>query len=188
MDIDIDFLDRNTALAVLDHIKASRIDNDQLVPHNTGVYFHNIPHNPVTNLSTIDYKTAESRGYFKIDFLNIHAYKGVRDEDHLIQLMNMEPVWELLEEEYIVNQLFHLSQYGIILRVMKPKSVEQLAAVLAMIRPGKKHLIGKPWELVMKEIWVPCQNEEYNFKKGHGISYALVIVIQLNLMIDQINN
>ena len=188
MDIDIDFYDRNSALAVLDHIIATRKDEDRLVPHNTGVYFHNIPHDPITNLSTIDYKTGEERGYFKIDFLNIHAYKGVRDEDHLVELMNTEPIWELLEEERIVNQLFHLSKYGVILRSMKPRTVEQLGAVLGMIRPGKKHLIGKPWNKVMEEIWIDNDHEEYIFRKSHAISYALVIIVQLNLLVELSNS
>ena len=39
--------------------------------HNTGVYYTKIPVNPETGTSTIDYKMAEERGYFKLDLLNV---------------------------------------------------------------------------------------------------------------------
>ena len=79
-DIDIDFVDRNKVLEIIKHVPAS-IDGNK--KHNTGVYVQPIPVNPLTGLATIDYKTAEDRGYFKIDFLNVSAYQGVRSEDHL---------------------------------------------------------------------------------------------------------
>ncbi len=76
-DIDIDFADRDLALSRIKHIRASRLDRNDTVPHNTGIYLQSIPVNPITNLSTIDYKTAEDRGYFKLDFLNVSIYKDV---------------------------------------------------------------------------------------------------------------
>jgi hypothetical protein len=87
MDIDIDFLDREQALRLFKHVRASRIDDNTLVKHNTGVYLHEVPVNAVENLCAVPYEEAEERNYFKIDFLNVGIYKGVRDETHLIQLM-----------------------------------------------------------------------------------------------------
>lgn len=188
MDIDIDFKSRTDALNLFKHRVAVRDNNGELVKHNTGVYFHDIPYNPITNCATIDYKTGEQRGYFKIDFLNIHAYEHVRDEEHLIKLLNQEPIWELLAEETIVKQLFHISQYGVILRTMKPRSIEQLAAVLAMIRPGKKHLIGQPWSTVINEIWHHDNHDGYVFRKSHAIAYAMVVVVQLNALVEHLTN
>ena len=187
MDIDIDFADREKALKVLQHIRASRLDNDKIVPHNTGIYLHNIPHDPITNLSNIDYKTAEERGYFKIDFLNVNVYNGVKDEVHLISLMEIEPLWDLLEQDDFANLLFHLNGHSNILRIMKPKSVLELAAVLAMIRPAKRHLIGKSWQEVFDEIWTKPDNGEYYFKKSHAVSYAMAIVVQMNLICESIS-
>jgi hypothetical protein len=191
-DIDIDFPDRSRALELLKHIKATRsvkLETGQLelLPHNTGVYFHSIPHDPVTNLATIDYKEADSRGYFKIDFLNAGVYNGVKNESHLIELMNQEPLWDLLEQDDFVNLLFHVNGHGYILRQMKPTSVEQLAAVLALIRPAKKHLIGKPWAEVMSEVWVKPETDEYYFKKSHATAYAMAIVVQMNLVCEQLS-
>lgn len=185
-DIDIDFFDRNKALSLFEHRVASRDDNGTLKPHNTGIYVTEIPKD-IDNLSTIDYKTAEQRGYFKIDFLNVGAYKDIRNEQHLIELMNTEPLWDLLEQDDFVNLLFHINSHGNILRQMKPRTVEELAAVLAVIRPAKRHLIGKSWEEVLKEVWVRPENDDYFFKKSHAIAYAQVIVVQMNLICEKLS-
>ena len=86
-DIDIDFADREQALAVVKHVTASIKDKSNFKKHNTGIYCTSIPYNPFTNQSTIDYKEAEDRGYFKIDLLNVSIYKDVKNEEHLVQLM-----------------------------------------------------------------------------------------------------
>ena len=70
-DIDIDFFDRQQALEHFTHIRASRLDKENLVPHNTGIYVTAIPHNPVTKLSNIEYTQAEDLGYFKLSLIHI---------------------------------------------------------------------------------------------------------------------
>lgn len=186
-DIDIDFVDRNEILQLLDHIPASRLDSGKIVKHNTGVYLHRVPVDPVSGLCKIDYEQAEEQGYFKIDFLNVNIYKGIRDEDHLVQLMNTTPLWDLLEQDDFVNLLFHVNGHGDILRTMKPSNIEQLAAVLAIIRPAKRYLIGKSWEEVMIEVWQKPENDDYFFKKSHATAYAIAIVVQMNLICEQIS-
>ena len=187
-DIDIDFADRTKALAMFEHVRASREEDGHLVPHNTGVYFHTVPVNARSNLCAIPYNEAEEQGYFKIDFLNVSLYKDIKDEAHLVHLMNQEPLWDLLQQDDFVNLLFHVNGHGSILRKVKPKSVEQLAAVLAMIRPAKRYLIGKPWAQVEAEIWEkPRHKHEYFFKKAHAIAYAVAIVVQMNLICEQIS-
>ena len=184
-DIDIDFLDRTEALKLFNHIGASRVEEGKLVKHNTGVYFHEVPVNAVAGLCAVPYNQAEEQGYFKIDFLNAGVYKGVRDEAHLIKLMETEPLWDLLEQDDFVNLLFHVNGYGSILREMKPKSVEELAAVLAVIRPAKKHLIGKDWETIKREVWLKPESNDYYFKKSHATAYAMAVVVQMNLICEQ---
>ena len=186
-DIDIDFADRTKVLEIIKNIPASMEANGVSKKHNTGVYCHSIPYNPLTGMSTIEYKEAESRGYFKIDFLNVGIYNGVKNEEHLIQLMNTEPLWDLLEQDDFVNLLFHVNGHGSILREMKPRTIEQLAAVLAVIRPAKRYLIGKDWEIVTKEVWVKPESDEYFFKKAHAVAYAHAIVVQMNLICEQIS-
>lgn len=188
-DIDIDFADRKLALAQFKHIIASRTTDTGLVVHNSGVYVHQIPHDPLANLSTIDYKDAEDRGYFKLDFLNVHVYNGVKDNDHLLKLMEIEPIWELLLQDDFTNLLFHLNGHGDILRQTQPTSVVQLAAVLSMIRPAKRYLIGKDWNTVMNEIWnEPIVSQGYFFKRSHSHSYAMAIVVHMNLLCEQIES
>ena len=155
--------------------------------HNTGVYCHSIPLNPLLGAASIDYKTAETRGYFKLDFLNVNIYKDVRDEGHLLKLINTEPIWELLLQDEFVDLLFHINGYGHVLRTMKPANIEQLAAILAILRPAKKHLIGKDWDTVMKEVWIKPEGDEYYFKKAHSISYSIAIVVQMNLICEGLN-
>ena len=184
-DIDIDFADRTRALNILKHIDA-RIGTFK--KHNTGVYCTSIPYNPIDQISTLDYNEAEERGYFKIDFLNVSVYEGVKDKAHLTKLLETEPLWDLLLEDDFVNNLFHVNGHGSILRQMRPTSIEQLAAVLAMIRPAKRYLIGKDWTMVMTEIWTRPENDEYFFKKAHAIAYAHVIVVQMNLICENLTN
>lgn len=188
MDVDIDFADRSIALRKFKHVIAGINDNSTFKKHNTGVYCTSIPHDPITGISTIDYKTAEDRGYFKIDFLNVSVYDGVKSKEHLTQLLETEPLWDLLLEDDFVNNLFHVNGHGSILRQMKPGSIEQLAAVLAMIRPAKRYLIGKDWTTVMNEVWMKPKNDEYYFKKAHAIAYAAAIVVQMNLICENLTN
>ena len=186
-DIDIDFIDREQALKLFKHTVASRDDNGRLVKHNTGVYLHEVPVDAVTSLCSIPYEQAEEQEFFKIDFLNVSIYKGVRDEAHLKQLMEIEPLWDLLVQDEFVDLLFHLNGHGAILRKTCPTSVEELAAVLAMIRPAKRNLIGKFWPEIMKEVWTKPKTDEYYFKKSHATAYAMAIVVQMNLICESIS-
>jgi len=183
-DIDIDFADRTQALDIIKHVPAVMAAGKK---HNTGVYCHQIPVNPLTGLSSIEYQQAEARGYFKIDFLNVSIYSGVRNEEHLVHLMETEPLWDLLLDDGFVNNLFHVNGHGSILKQMEPKSIEQLAAVLAIIRPAKRYLIGKDWTTVMNEVCIRPTTDEYFFKKAHAIAYAHAIVVQMNLICEQIS-
>lgn len=186
-DIDIDFADRDKALSNIQHIPAGMIQNGKLKKHNVGVYFHEIPTDPETGVASIPYDIAESRGYFKVDFLNVGIYEGVRDEQHLIELTNKEPIWEMLEDHNIVSGLFQISGHFELVNLLKPKSIEQLAMTIALIRPGKKHLIGKSWDEIEKEIWVKPDDDSYYFKKSHAFSYALALIVQMNLLVESVS-
>jgi len=190
-DIDIDFKDRDAALKCLSHTPATIIKDRKLTKHNTGVYFNTIPSDPLTGYAAIDYKEAENRGYTKIDFLNLGIYEGINDEAHLDKLLAEEPYWDLLLDKAIVTgeatgqPLFQLHDQFDTVKKMKPISVLQLAMVLAMVRPSKRFLIGKEWNEIEKEIWVPPEDDGYYFKKSHAVSYAHLVVIQLNLLVEK---
>lgn len=186
-DIDIDFANRSKILDVIEHVPATLETGKK---HNTGVYCHAIPVNPLTGLSNIDYKEAEERGYFKIDFLNVNAYEGVRSEDHLVQLLAAEPLWDLLEDPAVCDQMFHINGYHQLIAKLKPRSIEELAMFLALLRPGKKHLIPvcekEGFEGIEQEIWTKT-DDAYFFKKAHAVAYAHVIIVQLNLLCESVS-
>ena len=184
-DIDIDFADRNLILDKIEH-RVAKLDTGK--KHNTGVYVTECPHNPIDNLSTIEHKTAEERGYFKLDFLNVSIYKDVKDETHLTQLMEREPQWQLLEHDDFNNLVFHVGGHGDILRKLQPTSVEQLAAVLAIIRPAKRHLANETWQTIFEEVWKKPTNGDYFFKKAHAFAYAMSVIVHMNLLCEQFNS
>ena len=186
-DIDLDFPDRTKILDLIKHVPAAIETNGIFKKHNTGVYCTSIPVNPLTGTASIDYKEAEERNYFKIDFLNVSIYNGIKDEAHLIRLMETEPLWDLLQNDSFTNLLFHISGYGDLLRKQKPKSIEDLAVCLALIRPGKRHLQDGTKKSIMDSIWEKPTNGEYHFKKSHAHSYAVAIVVHMNLICEQIS-
>ena len=183
-DIDIDFADRDIILSQLEH-RVAKLNTGK--KHNTGVYATEIPHNPIDNLATVEHKTADERGYFKLDFLNVSIYKDVKDEEHLKQLMEREPIWQLLEHEDFSDKVFHLNGHSALLKQLKPNSVEQLAATLAIIRPAKRHLSGNSWNLIFQEVWIKPTSDEYYFKKAHAFAYAVSVVVHMNLLCEQLS-
>ncbi len=184
-DVDIDLADREQLLKVLPHTPASIVDEkSNYTKHNTGVYVQRIPMLPLEGISAVDYETAEEEGWFKLDVLNNNIYKDIRDETHLNNLMDIEPLWDLLEHEEFVKQLFHIGNYAKILAQYKPTSVEQLAMILAIIRPGKKHLIGKSWTDIAKDVWTKPVDGSYYFKHSHALAYAVAITVQMNLICE----
>lgn len=185
-DVDIDVFNRDAILNGLDCV-FGRIDRSgKPEKHNTGVYFQDIPRDPTTNIASIDYKTANEYGYFKIDFLNVNMYEGVKDEAHLLELLNREPNWDLFQYPEITDCLFHLNGHSKLLIKFMPKSVEDLAMILAIIRPSKAYLQSQSWDNIRKNVWIKSDSNEYHFKRQHAVSYALAIIVNLNLLIEQL--
>lgn len=181
-DIDIDFSDRDQVVKLLDVTPASIIRDGKLTRHNTGVYATDIPVDPFSGSASLDYQAAEDRGYMKLDLLNVHVYKNVRDEAHLIELMR-EPDWTRLYDPAVCQQLIHINNhYDTLLKMPEPvDTIPRLAMFLAVIRPGKRHLIGKSWKDVAMTVWDRVEGE-YSFKKAHAIAYSQLVVVNLNLL------
>ena len=182
-DIDIDFADRDIILSQLKH-RVAKLNTGK--KHNTGVYATEIPHNPIDNLATVEHKAAAERGYFKLDFLNVSIYKDVKDNEHLTQLMERTPIWQLLEHTNFSDKVFHLNGHSELLKVLKPSSVLELAATVAIIRPAKRHLANKTWNEIHEQVWVKPTDGEYYFKKAHAVAYAHAIVVHMNLLCEQL--
>ena len=132
--------------------------------------------------SAIDYADAEKRGYLKLDLLNVHVYNQVRDERHLIDLMR-EPDWKMLTDYNKMKGLIHLQNHYRNIKAMPEPidSIPRLAMFLALIRPSKKHLIGKPWKEVAKTVW-DKGTDGYTFKRSHAVAYAHLVAVHMNLL------
>ena len=188
-DVDIDFPDRNLALSVIDHIPASIFRGTKIDKHNTGVYFHATPMDPITGLASIHFKEAEELGWFKIDLLNVGVYEQVRDEAHLIHLMNTPLDWKLFEYQEFTSQLIHLNNHSELVASIKPTNVSELAMVLALIRPGKRYLVDScklyGFDSIKNEIWEEPTNGGFVFKKSHATSYSVLVTVHANLLVEQ---
>lgn len=187
LDVDLSEVSRNDVLEKLKHIPASKINEKGIFPHNVGVYFCDIPEDKMTGLASIDYKSAEEDyGFFKIDLLHNTVYDNFKTRDEMFKCMERKTDWKLLKNQGIVNQLPHINNYFTLLsQLPEITNEEELAMFIALIRPGKKHLINKVmlngWNSIIDEIWVKEDNG-YQFKKSHAIAYALMIKVALNYL------
>jgi hypothetical protein len=147
------------------------------------VYVTNIPRDPVLGCAAIDYQEAESRGYFKIDLLNMSVYQLICDQDHYNQLLAQEPPWSRLwQDSNWAAQLVHVGNYTELLKSMRPDSVPRMAAFISIIRPGKAHLQNQPWHQVFESVWDGDDSRGFVFKHAHAIGYAALVSLHMNLL------
>jgi hypothetical protein len=108
----------------------------------------------------------------------------VRDPAHLDQLIAQQPPWSRLQEREFCEQLIHIgNHYDTLQRMPEPvDTIARLAMFLAVIRPAKRHLIGKTWREVADSVWDRADNDGYAFKKAHGIAYSHLVVVHMNLL------
>ena len=186
-DIDIDVAERDQALALLKYTAASIIKEGKNSKHNTGVYFTDIPVDPFTGRASLDYEAAEARGYVKVDVLNVGLYKQITNEEHLEQLMQQEPAWDRLYDAEFCAQLIHIgAHYDTLIRMPEAvNTIPRLAMFLAVIRPAKRHLIGRTWAEVAESVWEKPEDDGYYFKKSHAVAYANLVAVNINLISEQ---
>lgn len=183
-DVDIDLQTTFNPRDLFPWTRASILKDDELRAHPCGVHPQNIPEDPVTMLSAIPYDHAEELGFAKIDFLHLGVYDYFKSRAEIEELLEIEPDWGLLTIPSEQKKLFQLSKHGDILSAVKPKSIEELADVLALIRPGKKQYVKlyKSQREATRRILYAKDENGYSFKKSHAIAYAMVIVLQLHLI------
>lgn len=183
MDIDIDISSKFKPGNIFPIIHASTVEKGELKKHIVGVYFQTIPIDHVTGLSAIPYKEADSQGFFKIDMLNLSILDIFESKSEINHLLRKEPDWSLLQKPEVVEKLFHLARHFDIVDRIKPKSVNDLADCLAIIRPNKIGLLDKYVKnksSVIKELYT--KRDPSDLRKSHAIPYALLIVLQLHLI------
>jgi hypothetical protein len=182
-DIDLDFADRESVLKLIQHTPARQLHQGQVRRHNSGVYVTDIPYDPVNQCAAIDYETAEQRGYFKIDFLNMTVYNLIMSPEHYDQMLAQDPPWtRLWTDSAWTSQLAHVGNYTELLKQMQPDSIPRMAAFISIIRPGKSHLQGKSWTEVFDTVWDGDSSRGFVFKRSHAVSYAALVALHMNLL------
>lgn len=153
-------------------------------PHPCGVYPQAISQDPLTKLAAIPFDDAEDFGYLKVDFLHLNVYRHFQTRTEIEELLEKEPDWALLQVPSNVPKLFQLAKHGLLLSELRPRSILELADVMALIRPAKKHLLPlykKDRVNARKLLWMK-EEDGYAFKKSHAISYSYVVWLQLHLI------
>jgi hypothetical protein len=182
-DIDLDFADREQVLKLIKATPAHQVHQGQIRRHNSGVYVTDIPYDPVNQCAAIDYETAEARGYFKIDLLNMTVYQLIRDPEHYKAMLDQTPNWTGLWTNTVwASQLVHVGNYADLLQSMKPDSIPRMAAFISIIRPGKAHLQNRPWAEVFESVWDGDSTRGFVFKKAHAVGYAALVALHMNLL------
>ena len=166
-------------------IPASRVQADYLVKHPCGFYFENIPIDSVTKLAAIPFEQAEELDYMKVDFLHLSILNQFSSKAELLKYTKTEPDWSLLEQQEIVQTLFQIKNSWDIVQLIKPRSLTELADLVAIIRPTKRKLIQQ--YLVNKNrvrplLYKQDQDDKTSFRRSHAIAYAYLIYIQLNVI------
>lgn len=185
-DIDIDLQTSFDPMKVFDKIiPASLVVNKTLSKHPCGYYFQTIPVDNETDLAAIPYEQAEELGYFKIDFLHLSVLDHFANKNEIRTLLKLEPNWDLLLNEEQVAKLFQIHRHYRLLTKVRPRSIQELADVLALLRPSKKHLVDDyltDRKLVRETFLYTKDDTGYAFKRSHALAYAMTIVLQLHLI------
>jgi hypothetical protein len=186
-DVDIEVKDRDSITTLLPHVAASQIAGNTLVKHNTGIYLQNIPVNPINGFSAFPYDIAEALNYQKIDLLQCpYPYNRITSMEHLQELLDSPIDWKWFRNVNFVSTLFHcggtvnkkLSVADMIV-FYEPKSITDIACLIAIKLPAKRDLIGESWNVIRERIWKKVDG--IYFKKSHSIAYALVVGLDARL-------
>lgn len=167
-------------------VRASTYQNKKLMPHPCGVYFQEVPTDPITGLAAVPYKVADALGCFKVDFLHLHIYDYFSSKEEIKELIKIDPDWTLLAIPSVVDQLFQISKHFDLVNEVKPRSVMEIGDCLALIRPQKrflmKYYLQDRKKTRREHLYHFDQGDGYAFKKAHAIAYAYVIILQLHLI------
>ena len=155
----------------------------RLKPHPSGHYVDtNVPVDGVTGMAAIDYKESDEIGFTKLDLLTNTSYDMFDTKQEVIDALNKEPDWTMLLDQKFIAGLPQISNQSYLLQQVRPKSIEDLADVLALMRPGKMHLLEsylKNRDRIRPNLYRKPK-KGFMFKKSHAIAYAAMIVCIMN--------
>lgn len=159
-------------------------DSLRLQAHPSGLLIEEVPQDPITGLSCINYTDCDTLGIYKVDLLTNNSYNVFKDQAELNEYRDMETDFSLLQIESVCRQLPHIGNNYDMVKLLKPSSISELADVLALMRPGKMHLIDDYQLPHKKQITIEnlyrSSTSGMFFKKSHAVSYAVMICTVLN--------
>lgn len=186
MDIDLDFKPSFDPRTVFPQaVPASMVRDDDLAKHPCGHYFQDIAVDDVTGWAAIPYEEAEVMGFFKIDFLHLSTLDYFESKREIRALLKRSPDWSLLLDERHVSKLFQISKHHAIISQVPPQSIQELADIVALIRPNKRHLLNdykKNKTKIRPMLYRQGSDDKSSFKRSHALAYSMTIVLQLHLI------
>jgi len=167
-------------------------ENYRIKPHPCGVYLHPVATDPETGLCSICYWDDDVYQYRKVDLLVNTAYaifdRPGANKELVLAAYHRVVDWDLFCTTKYLKRLPHVKGHIEFVQQIQPRSIHDLADLLALIRPGKVHLIdaylsGKK-EHVRKNLYVRPPNNKMYFKKSHSYAYAAMIISVFNEMVQ----
>lgn len=188
-DIDIDVATRTDRNSFGVQAIIYDADTQQITPHPSGHYVECGMHEDTGNpgKASVDYETAEELGFTKIDLLRNTSYDYFTSKEDVLKYLHREPEWTMLEESEICECLPQIAGHTALIQRLKPKSIEDLADILALLRPGKAYLVNRyaaNKAVVRRELYKKVPG--VYFKKSHAIAYASMIVCVMNKIAETI--
>lgn len=156
-------------------------DQEKVMPHPSGFYLEPVPVDNITGTCAFTSSYGEEHGFMKVDLLTNTSYDKMKDKEEILNLIEVEPDWKQLEDREVVESLPHIAKHYDTVTKVRPRSVDDLADLLALIRPGKIHLVDRYLEdkEATRKVLYKRADKAY-FKKSHSYSYAMMIVVLLN--------
>ena len=184
IDIDVSKLQRSKVIELFGNtiVCASNVVEGELLPHQVGTYFQNIPRDKMTGLAAIPYKKTNEYGYFKIDILPLELLDVFNNKSEITRILKIPPNWKLLEDEIFVQKLFHIYKHFDLVSKVKPTSILEMADILALIRPEKIKLIDKYLNDKTNTRHKLYEKEGNSMRKSHAIPYAMLVIVNMYLL------
>lgn len=182
-DVDIDLpstVDKNS----MGYVRAMIYNEktEKISPHPSGFYVEKVPVDTITGLCSFDYEYSDERGFMKVDLLTNRVYDVFKTKQAILEAIDEDNVdWDLFQDPKVVEKLPHIGKHFDIVKQVHPRTVEDLADILALIRPAKISMLEsylKHKEATRRRLYIRPKSGIY-FKKSHAISYALMIVCSI---------
>lgn len=182
-DVDIDCSSKTERTSYGVRSMVYNADTYRILPHPSGINLDDIPVDLETGLAAIEHKEAAALGFNVVDILTNTSYDRFSSKRDVLNMIEQEPNWRLLESREFVSKLPHIGNHFDVVSLVQPRSIDDLADILALIRPGKRNLLEsytKNKHSVRLQLYRRSANGQAYFKKAHSYSYALMIVAIIN--------